>query len=152
MCKKILKVLVERYIPLLLTAGVAIFGWHVVDDLASKRDRANKQRDLRIEYLIGTYSRLSGALWRDAKPGCQYYRDMESAVADIQLFGTDSQIEKSNKMMDEFQKTKYGPLNSLLTELRDDLRQEMDLSKIEGDVRWFRPEGVPISPATTEKR
>ena len=132
-----------KVVPLLLTTGLALYGYHIVDNLAAKRDRINQQRDLRIEYLINAYSKLANAIWRDPKPGSPYFTDMETAMADIQLFGTESQIEKAKEVMDEFQRTKYGPVNELLRELRDDLRQEMDLSKIKGNVQWFRPEGAP---------
>ena len=142
----------ERLIPLLVTVAIAIGGWYVVDILAVKRDRANKQRDLRSEYLITTFNKLANASWREPKPGSQYFTDMETAIADIQLFGTHSQITKAGAMIDEFQRTRSASLDELLRDLRDDLRREMDLPEIEENVRWFRPEGVPISPATSEKR
>lgn len=148
MKKKICKVLLERYIPLLLTALVAIYSWYKVDNLAAKRDRANKQLDLQIEYLIGAYSKLTNATWREPQPGSQYFADMETAMSDIQLFGTDSQIIKAKEIMKEFQETGLGSLDELITELRDDLRREMDLSKIEGNIQWFRPEGAPNLPKT----
>ena len=152
MKQKIWEVILERYIPLLLAAVLAIFGWHKVDNLAAERDRTNRQRDLQIEYLISAYSKLANASGRDPKPGSQYFADMETAMADIQLFGADSQIEKAKKIMDEFQKTRCGPVNELLTDLRDDLRREMDLSRIKGDVQWFRPGGVTTPRSKTKKR
>lgn len=151
MKEKIWKLL-ERFIPLFLTMAIAFVGWHTVDNLAAKRDRANKQRDLRIEYLISAYSKLANASWRDPKPKSQYFADMETAMADIQLFGTDSQIENAKTMMNEFQKTGSSSLNELLRDLRNDLRREMDLPEIEGKVQWFRPEGAPTHLPTTEKR
>ena len=95
MKEKIWKLL-ERLVPLLVTAIIAFFGWQRVDNLAAKRDRTNKQRDLRIEYLISAFSKLANASWRDPKAGSQYFADMETAMADIQLFGTDSQIERKD--------------------------------------------------------
>ena len=152
MKQKIWEVILERYIPLLLAAVLAVFGWHKVDNLAAERDRTNRQRDLRIQYLISAYGKLANASGRDPKPGSQYFEDMETAMADIQLFGSDSQIEKAKKTMDKFQETGCGPVNELLTELRDDLRQEMDLSRIEENVQWFRPGGVTTPRPKTKKR
>jgi hypothetical protein len=134
----------DRVFPLLFTAIVALGGYWLLHHFSAKRDRVNKQRDLRIEYLISTYSRLANANLRKPEPGSQYFRDMETAMDDIQLFGTDSQIKKANEMMDEFQETRSARLNELLRDLRDDLRQEMDLPEIKRDVQWFRPEGVLI--------
>lgn len=137
------KLLFEKYIPLLLTAGLAVYGWHIIDNLSAQRDRANKQRDMRFEYLITAYSRLADATQREPKPESKYIRDMETAMADIQLFGTDSQITDAKKFMNEFQKNGRGSMNDLLKKLRNDLRREMDFSKVEGDVQYFRPEGIP---------
>lgn len=140
----------EKLFPLLLTAGLTLFGWYKADGFAAKRDRANKQRDLRIEYLINSYSKLANASQRKPISGSQYFADMESAMADIQLFGTNSQVTKAKAMMDEFQRTGRGPLNELLRELRDDLRREMNLPEIDEDVQWFRPEGA-LMPLQTIK-
>ena len=129
--------------PFVLAAIVAVAGWFIGHSLSVERDRANKQRDLRIEYLIDAYRRLANASWRPPEPGSQYFRDMESAIADIQLFGTESQIGQAKNFMSEFQKTGRGPLDKLLNNLRNDLRKEMNLPEIKANVQWFRPEGAP---------
>ncbi len=139
------------FLSLLLASVITILGWFILSNLAAKRDRINKQRDLRVEYLIGAYSKLANASWRDPESGTSYYADVETAMADIQLFGTDSQIAKAKKIMDDFQRTRCSSLDELLRDLRDDLRYEMDLSKIEGNVQWFRPEGAPTHIPMTKK-
>ena len=140
----------KQFIPLGLTAIIAIAGWFIVHDLSVQRDINNKLRDLRIEYLINAYSRLANASMRMPEPGSQYFRDMESAMADIQLFGTQSQIEQAKHFMDEFQKTGKASMDTLLNNLRNDLRKEMKLSDIKTNVKWFRPEGSP--PLETGKK
>ncbi|HCO95504.1 MAG TPA: hypothetical protein DIU00_16410 [Phycisphaerales bacterium] len=136
----------ERIFPLLVTAIITLIIYFFGNYLAAKRERANKQRDLRIEYLISAYNKLANASWREPKPESQYFADMETAMADIQLFGTDSQITKANKFMGDFQKKGSASMDKLLRDLRDDLRREMDLSRIDESVQWFRPEGAPTLP------
>jgi hypothetical protein len=130
----------ELLIPLLITTLVAIIGWYVAHFFASKRDQEKKNREVRIQYLIEAYRLLANASNRKPEPKSQYFRDMESAVADIQLFGTDSQVTKLNAFLNEFERTKKGPLDPLLSDLRDDLREEMKLSGLKESVKWFRPE------------
>ena len=68
---------------------------------------------------------------------------MESAVADIQLFGTKSQIESLTKCLKEWEEKKQADFNDLLDKLRKELRKELELTDIKESIRWFRPEGAP---------
>jgi hypothetical protein len=133
----------KEFIPLVLTAVVAICGWFIGHELTIESDRINKQRDIRIEYLVSAYRRLANASMRAPQPNSQYFRDMESAMADIQLFGTEIQINQARTFMEEFQKTGKGPMDDLLNNLRNDLRKEMNLSETKINVQWFRPDGAP---------
>jgi hypothetical protein len=126
-------------LPLLITTAVAIAGWYVADGLTAARDRSNKQREIRVQYLIEAYRRL--ALASQRPPQSSYFRDMEAAVADIQLFGSPSQVREVTAFLDEFQKNGKASLDPLLLDLRNDLRVELQLSVQDGPVRWFRPEG-----------
>ena len=137
--------------PLLVTAILTLFLYFKGDSLAARRDRINKQRDLRIEYLISAYSKLSNATQRAPESGSKYFEDVETAMADIQLFGTDSQIEQARRTMDEFQKEGKLTLNELLKDLRDNLRRDMEFSNIERDVQWIRFEGE-ATPSQSAKR
>jgi hypothetical protein len=118
---------------------VAVGSWFVGSYYNAARDRASKQREIRLQYQIETYRRLALAAQR--KPEPKYFRDMESAAADIQLFGTESQIQKLNTFLDEWSARNKGSLDNLLIDLRNDLRKELDLPAVPGGVRWFRPEG-----------
>jgi hypothetical protein len=71
--------------PLLVTTAVAIGGWFVAHALTSRRDRSNKQREHRISYLIEAYRSLELCAHRIDNLDCV---KLESAVADIQLFGS----------------------------------------------------------------
>lgn len=139
----------EKLFPLVAMTIIGLVGYLLVDWLAAKRDRTNKQRDLRTEYLISTYSKLANVSERPLRLGSQYVLDLETAMADIQLFGCDSQIADANKLMTDLANSDSATetscsLNELLKDLRDDLREEMGLPKIEKNVQWLCVEGAAI--------
>ena len=125
----------------LIAVVVAMVGWFVGSWLNAGRDRANKQREIRLQYQIETYRRLALAVQRKPEPGSKYFRDMETALADIQLFGTESQIRGVDAFLQEFRAKNKGSFNDLLRDLRNNLRKELELAPVPGDVQWFRPEG-----------
>ncbi len=123
---------------IVITAIVAFLGWVVVDQLNRDRDRQNKLRDIRMQYLITSFKYLSDASNRPYSPeSAQYHRNIESAIADIQLFGTEDQIILVNTFIDESCKTEAS-LDGLLNDLRKELRKELGLSQLQGNVRWLR--------------
>jgi hypothetical protein len=125
----------------LIAVLVAVISWFAGNWLNERRDRANKQREIRLQYQIETSRRLALAVQRRPEPGSKYFRDMEAAVADIQLFGTESQIARTSALLQQWKRTNKGSFNDLLKDLRDDLRKELNLPPVSGDVQWFRPEG-----------
>ena len=66
--------------------------------------------------------------------------DFESAMADIPLFGTKRQVELSQRISREFAETKSVSLDELLKDLREDMRELLQLEKLPADslliVRW----------------
>lgn len=132
----------------LVTALVALAGWFVVHRLSAWRDRVDHNRRIRTEFLIEAFQNLANSANRPPTPSSQYFRDMESAVADIQLFGSKSQIQMVDSFTKEFEEEKAASLNPLLSSLRSELRKELGYEQIEVNVRWFRPEGGPdVSPS-----
>ena len=125
----------------LVTVGVALSGWFTVHRLTAWRDRVNHKRKMQTDFLVKAFQGLSNAANRPPTPGAPHFRDMESAVADIQLFGSKSQIELVERFTREFEETKQASLDPLLSSLRKDLRKELGYEPINTNVRWFRPEG-----------
>jgi hypothetical protein len=80
---------IASIIPLIITALVAVVGWFIVHELSISRDIKNKRIELKIKYLIEWYRRLEHISHRDNPD----LKDFESAIADIQLFGTKQQAE-----------------------------------------------------------
>ena len=121
------------FLQLLATAIVAFIGAWLAHAFAASRDRKNKRRDQRITFLIEAYRRLeflSNRPLTDAKT-------LESAIADIQLFGSTSQIDLVQKFVHEYAQTKSASLNPRLIALRKDLRAEFQLESLPDDKLLF---------------
>jgi hypothetical protein len=54
--------------------------------LTEKREQKNKRREIKIEYLKNSYIRLANSVNR-GPDNPQYFRDIELALSEIQLFG-----------------------------------------------------------------
>jgi len=125
--------------PLLITAMLTISGWYALHWFASQRDKKNKQKELRINYLIEAWRKLEHAANRKGVDTVEY---VEKPIADIQLFGTKKQVEMTIKLATELAETRGTNLIELLTELREDLREELNLEKIDTPIKIFR-DGLP---------
>ena len=123
--------------PMLVTTVVAIVGWLAVHRLSAARDRANKRRDLRVQYLIDAYRKLESAGNRTAST-VDYADLFESAVADIQLFGSPEQVKLARKFALDFASQGTAALDPLLNSLRMDLRQELQLPPLEDSITYLR--------------
>ena len=73
----------------LIGALVVAVGWWVAHQSELNRDRIAKRRDLRVKYLIDAYRSLESSSNR--RPSLPAASEIESAIADIQLFGTPGQ-------------------------------------------------------------
>lgn len=137
-----MKINLQLLIPLLITALVTIFGWYIVHLLSTRRDIKNKQRELRVTYLIEAWRKLEYASNRKGVDAKEY---VERPIADIQLFGTKNQIELTIKIANELAEKQGTNLIGLLTELRQDLRKELNLEQIDTPIKVFRDGLPPLS-------
>lgn len=127
----------------LITVGVALVGWLAVHRFSAWRDRVNHKRKMQTDFLVKAFQNLANAANRQFSPGAAHLRDMESALADIQLFGTKAQVKLVMDFADEFENKKAASLDPLLNSLRQDLRKELGFDQIDGNVKWVRSEGGP---------
>jgi hypothetical protein len=112
------------FLQLLATAVVAFLGAWLAHAFSASRDRKNKRRDQRIAFLIEAYRRLEFVANR---PSLTDPKPIEAAIADIQLFGSLSQIQLTRAFVTEFAKSRSASLDSILEALRKDLRAELQL-------------------------
>ena len=128
----------QLLIPLLITTIVAILGWVIGHRMNVARDKIAKRRDLRLQYLIEAYRALENFGGRQPPFSANHVEALEKAVADIQLFGSQSQIELLNKAFTEKRKTGVADLNEIINELRSELRKELNLAELNRPVTWLR--------------
>ena len=116
---------------MLTTVLLAFAGWWMGYWTSLRRDRAAKKRDLRIQYLIEAYRRLEDASNR-IHPSRENEKALESAIADIQLFGSEEQVELAIAFALDLAGHRGASVDALLESLRSDLRKQLDLGVIPG--------------------
>ena len=100
------------------------------------RDRENKRREQRINYLIGVFRALTKA---NNHPRLYEVADeLEQAVADIQLFGTPEQVKLVQEFATDLGTKQSAEMNVLLIALRDNLRSELGAKPVSDRVVWLR--------------
>jgi hypothetical protein len=122
--------------PILIGAAVTIAGWIAVSALNARRDKKNKTRELRTQYLINvcrTFTRIG--LEKDYTP---FAKQLEDAVADIYLFGSSDQIRLVKEYAAEMDRTNGGNLDRLLHSLRNELRKELYLEALKENPQLLR--------------
>jgi hypothetical protein len=89
-----------------------------------------------VQYLIETYRRLESAAHRPLVS--PYSLDVESALADVQLFGSGSQVAAAKEFAVEMAEHRPASLDVLLLNLRNDLRTELQLENVDGRLMHLR--------------
>lgn len=80
---------------------------------------------MRIQYLVKAYQLLECASNREE--GHPSLINLEKAIADIHLWGTQIQIELAQQFAKEFAENRCADSGKLLEEIRKDLRLELGL-------------------------
>lgn len=125
-----------EFYKILIPSVLAIIGWVASHQFAAWRDRENKRREFRLNYLIGAYRALSKANHHPDLPSIA--DEVEQAISDIQFLGTGEQIAAAQAFAIEMHETQKGKLDPLLDELKQELRHELGRKPYEGKRIWFR--------------
>lgn len=120
----------------LIPAIVAISGWFVVNRISAQKDLAARRRELIVNYLIDAYRKLEKSA--NAVVPEESWDGMESAIADIQLFGSSRQGDLARKFAQEMSKDQKSSATTLLEELRQSLRCELELAPADGPIIHLR--------------
>lgn len=123
-------------LPLIVTAALAVAGWYAVHRLSMNRDQENKRRELRVQYLLEAYRRLENSSNR--RDLSAYARDLESALADIQLLGTKDQVQLAHEFAVSMAKDQTASLDPLVANIRSELRRELGLDSLTNSIVVFR--------------
>lgn len=122
-----------------LAALVAIIGFGIVHLLTSRRERKADKRKVRVDFMIEAYRKLENGSCRGAN-AAKYSEQFHSAIADIQLLGSPSQVEvaKAIALALGSGTGKQISINDLLNVLRTELRSELDLPQVSGELVIIR--------------
>lgn len=142
--------ILKLLIPLLITTGAGIYGWYRVDNLGAARDLKNKQREVKVQYLIEAYrcmamdiagrnsvnKPIAGETQEEIN---NRLKNIERAITDIQLFGSNSQIKTLHKICNDINEKMRTPgvtdisveTRDLLEGLRNELRNYLGLKEVE---------------------
>ena len=119
-------------IPALVALAVAL----LTHFFTSARDKSNKRREQRINYLVGAFRALAKASnhprLHEVAP------DLEQAIADIQLFGTQEQVRLAHEFVDALASQGSASLDPLLLSVRNGLRSELGAPSIKSNIMWLR--------------
>jgi|CZCB01.1.fsa_nt_gi Ca2+-binding EF-hand superfamily protein len=118
---------------ILITVVLAVFGWLIAHKLTSVRDLKNKKREIRINFLLDAYRKLERSIHKE-KIG----RDFVEAISDIQFLGTPPQVNMAKRIAADFAQNGQVDLDELLIDLRDSMRRELELEKIDERFIWVR--------------
>jgi hypothetical protein len=126
--------------PATVGALIVAIGWVVSHYLNKSRDIAAEKRKTRIAFLIEAYRRLEYSGNRPLLRDSRHVSDIESALADIQLLGTPTQVDQARNIGLQFSKNGTVKFDPLLHDLRNTLRQELDLEAVDNTLAFFRIE------------
>lgn len=120
---------------IIFSSFLVILGWGVTYFLALKKSARDKRREVTTEYLIKAWRTLESASNRSDN---SHNAKLETAIADIQLLGTQKQIELAQQFADQISQTRSGDALELLIQLREDLRMELKLSPVKRNLKILR--------------
>lgn len=123
-------------ITVLIPTIIAIAGWFVVNRHAMNRDRLNKKMDLQVKYLIEAYRLIE----KSANRPKEFNNDLEleSAIADIQLFGTARQVQLAQQFALDIANKSMASTDELIKDLRKDLRNKLNLEFVKPELIHLR--------------
>jgi hypothetical protein len=132
----------------LIGAAIVAMGWRVTHRYEMERGRAAKRRELKVQYLIDAFRQLESVSNRPIGP--ETAPDFEKAIADIQLFGTARQVDLAQQFAAGIAQNGAHSLDDLLADLRQSLREELDLDRVPDQIKYLRF-SFPLAPESAAK-
>ena len=120
---------------LIIQCIITVIGWIVVYIFAIRQNTQIKKKEVTIEYLIQAWGKLEKASNRKDN---RYNTEIETAIAFLQLFGTNRQIELAQQFAEEIARNKESSALDLLVLLREDLRKELKLERVPKKFKFVR--------------
>lgn len=114
---------------------LAVLGWVSAHYLTSRRDQANKRRDIRLDRLLKCYDALAKDI-AHRNMGDKQKLEFENALTELQLIGTEKLIELASTFRVDDQTN--GSILPIVETLRTEIRTEIGLPATNKDFMWFR--------------
>lgn len=121
----------------IVTVLIVIVGWGVVGCINSRRDAANKRRDLVVSHLIDNYKILTQEIGQ-RETSIESITKLENLLSEVQLFGSKREVELARKLSKETADNGVSKIDPLIEEMRNSLRKQLKLEAVEGTTIWLR--------------
>ena len=118
-----------------ITILLAVLGWIVAHVLSQKRNLKEKRREVRVTHLREAYLVLCDAA--DQGLSEKNISDVQHALNDIQLVADRKHYELIGRCVTDITERGSASLDELLTNLRDDIRADLDLPPMPGERWWL---------------
>lgn len=125
------------YLKIIITIILAVIGWIIGHYFTNKRAIASKRREIVTEHLINAYRILTNEV-SHRKQTPERMEKLENLLSDIQLFGSQEQVDLAKALADEAASQEFFELDPLIIVYATILRSELNLKKITGNVQWLR--------------
>ena len=113
------------FLQLTTTLVIALIGGWLGHYLSARRDLRNERRRMRVSYLLEAYRRLETFSSNAAK----FWDKTESAIADIQLLGSPTQVELARSFALDLARDGSANLDPLMADLRKSCEMNLTLSE-----------------------
>ena len=123
---------------LLIGSLIVVIGWFISHYFSQKRDSKNKKKEIVLDFLIRTYRILSNDISNREINTIDSKYKFECLISDLQLFGSIKQVELAKNIALEMRTNGNSNLDELINDLRDSLREELNLNKVKGNVEYIR--------------
>jgi len=127
------------YLKIIVTVILAAVGWVIAHYFTDRRQASAKRRDIVTEHLVKAYRVLAYDIQQLESP-LERLEKLQVVICDIQLFGSVEQIELVKDLISGLVNSGDFSLDPLINSLRGDLRKQLNLSVVSGNVKWVRPE------------
>jgi hypothetical protein len=125
------------YLKIIVTVVLAVIGWITSSYITSKRDRKNKRRAIVTDKMMDAYKVLTHEI-NERELTNERVEALENLISDLQLIGSPEIVALTKKLAIDAVSNDQFPLDDLINEIRRELRKELDLNSIQGNVLWFR--------------
>lgn len=126
----------KLFAQLFVTFVVAALGWFFAHYFSARRDLSNERRKIIVSYLLEAYRRLEAAAHASDQKSKR--NQVESAIADIQLFGSPQQVRMAADFARTISSEGGASMDALLLNLRNSLRAELKLEGVDGKIFHLR--------------